>query len=151
MATTTYPLDKVSSGATSSSPGATKSHRTSSTLSPTTSPPHHNRSVDFNTQREAIKEQKKKYLTAKYGQHQMSLIRKRLKVEDWLDERLRSLYGCKDDTEEYDTKLDLEELLNLETDNERRHYASKMLENPKQPPDVVEEFIDQLLKQASTL
>lgn len=95
MATTTYPLDKVSSGATSSSPGATKSHRTSSTLSPTTSPPHHNRSVNFNTQREAIKEQKKKYLTAKYGQHQMSLIRKRLKVEDWLDERLRSLYGCK--------------------------------------------------------
>lgn len=95
MATTTYPLDKVSSGATSSSPGATKSHRTSSTLSPTTSPPHHNRSVNFNTQREAIKEQKKKYLTAKYGQHQMSLIRKRLKVEDWLDEKLRSLYGCK--------------------------------------------------------
>jgi len=147
MATTTYPLDKVSGG-TSSSPGTTKTHRTSA-LSPTTSP--HNRSVDFNTQREAIKEQKKKYLTAKYGQHQMSLIRKRLKVEDWLDERLRFLYGCKDDTEEYDTKLDLEELLNLESDNERRHYATKMLENPKQPPDVVEEFIEQLLKQASTL
>lgn len=146
MATTTYTLD---TGSSNSSSSQHRSPAARSATSPSSSA--HNRSVNFNTQREAIKEQKKKYLTAKYGQHQMSLIRKRLKVEDWLDERLRFLYGCKDDSEEYDSKLDLEELLNLETDSERRSYAMKMLQNPKQPPAVVEEFVVQLLKQASTL
>jgi maltodextrin utilization protein YvdJ len=37
-------------------------------------------------------EERKKYLTAKYGQHQMKLIRKRLQVEDWVDEQLNQLY-----------------------------------------------------------
>lgn len=93
MATTTYSLDKVATGSSNSS----SSQHCAPAARPATSPSSsaHNRSVNFNTQREAIKEQKKKYLTAKYGQHQMSLIRKRLKVEDWLDERLRFLYGCK--------------------------------------------------------
>ncbi|GAB1598313.1 protein phosphatase 1 regulatory subunit 14B-like [Argonauta hians] len=145
MATTTYAMDKVPTGSGNSSKSQHSAGQTA------TSPSSHNRSVNFNTQREAMKEQKKKYLTAKYGQHQMSLIRKRLKVEDWLDERLRFLYGCKDDSEEYDSKLDLEELLNLETDTERRCYAMSMLKNAKQPPAVVEEFVVQLLKQAGTL
>ena len=39
-------------------------------------------------------EERKKFLTAKYGKHQMALIRKRLKVEEWVDDRLRELYGC---------------------------------------------------------
>lgn len=34
---------------------------------------------------------KKKYLTAKYGQQQMNLIKKRLKIEMWLHERLQEL------------------------------------------------------------
>lgn len=34
---------------------------------------------------------KKKYLTAKYGQQQMNLIKKRLKVEMWLYEQLQDL------------------------------------------------------------
>ena len=38
--------------------------------------------------------ERKKYLTAKYGQHQMRLIRKRLAVEDWVDEELRTLYDA---------------------------------------------------------
>ena len=37
-------------------------------------------------------EERRKYLTAKYGSHQMRLIRKRLAVEDWLDKELRKLY-----------------------------------------------------------
>lgn len=36
-------------------------------------------------------ERKKKYLTAKYGAHQMSLIKKRLKVEMWLHDELQEL------------------------------------------------------------
>lgn len=34
---------------------------------------------------------KKKYLTAKYGQQQMNLIKKRLKIETWLHEKLQEL------------------------------------------------------------
>lgn len=35
---------------------------------------------------------RKKYLTAKYGSHQMALIRKRLHVEMWLLEEMGKLY-----------------------------------------------------------
>ena len=49
----------------------------------------------INKNKEEEKEKRQKYLTAKYGQHQMMLIRKRLAVEDWLYEQLRNLYGCK--------------------------------------------------------
>lgn len=45
---------------------------------------------DFNDLNE-IKDEKKKYLTAKYGIHQMSLIRKRLNVENWMIEKLNEL------------------------------------------------------------
>ena len=35
---------------------------------------------------------REKYLTAKYPNHQMALIKKRLKVEFWIDERLKILF-----------------------------------------------------------
>ncbi|CAG9764298.1 unnamed protein product [Ceutorhynchus assimilis] len=44
-----------------------------------------------------IKEKREKFLTAKYGHHQMSLIRKRLAVEMWLYEELKKLYESKND------------------------------------------------------
>jgi len=37
-------------------------------------------------------EQRKRYLTAKYGAHQMLLIKKRLEVEMWVFEELKRLY-----------------------------------------------------------
>ena len=37
---------------------------------------------------------REKFLTAKYGAHQMALIRKRLRVEMWMYERLHELYGA---------------------------------------------------------
>ena len=49
------------------------------------------RGVGFNIKDSQI-EKKKKYLTAKYGQHQMLLIKKRLKVEMWVFDELRKLY-----------------------------------------------------------
>lgn len=54
------------------------------------------RSVSFgkNNKREEEKDKRTKYLTARYGQHQMMLIRKRLAVEDWLYEQLREMYNC---------------------------------------------------------
>jgi len=45
--------------------------------------------------RDEEKEKRQKYLTARYGQHQMMLIRKRLAVEDWVYEQLRCLFDCK--------------------------------------------------------
>lgn len=51
--------------------------------------------VKIISNREEEKEKRQKYLTARYGQHQMTLIRKRLAVEDWLYEQLRVLHGCK--------------------------------------------------------
>ena len=52
-----------------------------------------NSSVGFHMPCPQYQEDRKKYLTAKYGSHQMKLIRKRLAVEDWLDTELRKLYG----------------------------------------------------------
>lgn len=50
--------------------------------------------VNFDTEKGELSERKKKYLTAKYGQHQMNLIKKRLRVEMWMYEQLQSLYDC---------------------------------------------------------
>ena len=54
-------------------------------------PPRSNLHVEF-AQIGEVKERKEKYLTAKYGAHQMSLIRKRLNVEMWMFDQLQSLY-----------------------------------------------------------
>ena len=37
--------------------------------------------------------EREKFLTAKYGAHQMALIRKRLKVEMWMYDRLQKLFS----------------------------------------------------------
>ena len=39
-----------------------------------------------------VERKREKYLTAKYGAHQMSLIRKRLGVEMWMYDQLQMLY-----------------------------------------------------------
>lgn len=49
--------------------------------------------VNFASGRSDDPGRKKKYLTAKYGQHQMSLIRKRLRVEMWMFDQLQILFG----------------------------------------------------------
>lgn len=49
--------------------------------------------VNFNIDQNEITERKQNYLTAKYGQHQMNLIKKRLRVEMWICEQLQVLYS----------------------------------------------------------
>lgn len=49
------------------------------------------RNVGFNL-KDSHTEKKKKYLTAKYGAHQMLLIKKRLGVEMWIFDELRKLH-----------------------------------------------------------
>ena len=64
---------------------------------PTPAPPANNtanmrnKNVNFSSNGEDEKK-REKYLTAKYGAHQMALIRKRLKVEMWIFDRLQELY-----------------------------------------------------------
>lgn len=41
-------------------------------------------------------DEKKKYLTAKFGRNEMSLIRKRLEVESWISDKLNELYKVSD-------------------------------------------------------
>lgn len=55
------------------------------------SPARANLHVAF-TEKGEVKEKREKFLTAKYGSHQMSLIRKRLAVEMWLFDELQKLY-----------------------------------------------------------
>ena len=42
-----------------------------------------------------VEKPREKYLTAKYGAHQMALIRKRLKVEMWMFDQLQELQDTK--------------------------------------------------------
>lgn len=108
--------------------------------------------VSFNNKnKEEEKDKRQKYLTAKYGQHQMMLIRKRLAVEDWLYDKLRELYDCQDDSDDHNCKLDLEDVLNLDTDVERREYAQRELVNAQVSREEVERFIDELIKKSKTL
>ena len=48
------------------------------------------KAVNFSANPEKEKH-REKYLTAKYGAHQMALIRKRLKVEMWMFDQLQEL------------------------------------------------------------
>ncbi|CAG5121418.1 unnamed protein product [Candidula unifasciata] len=105
--------------------------------------------VDFDLNKDQLKENKKKYLTAKYGSHQMLLIKKRLNVEMWIFDELRRLYNSEDD--DHDCELELEEILNLDSDDERREYIQEQLQDAKQPPEVVNKFVEELLKKAKTL
>lgn len=115
------------------------------------SPPKSMLHVNFEPDTEEIHERKKKYLTAKYGQHQMSLIKKRLRVEMWMYDQLQSLYGCSDDSGTYEVEIDLDELLDIEAELARREWLRKKLVDVKQSGDAVERFITELLERATTL
>jgi len=65
--------------------------KSSNAVSGNRSPAKSDLHVNF-TEKVEVKEKREKFLTAKYGAHQMSLIRKRLAVEMWLLEELQKLY-----------------------------------------------------------
>jgi len=98
-----------------------------------------------------VEEERKKYLTAKYGQHQMKLIRKRLAVEDWLDKALTSLYDVTSETSTYDCDIDLDDLLDLEDDLCRRKFLQEKISNARKPPEIKTKFISDVLEKAKTL
>ncbi|XP_066979462.1 protein phosphatase 1 regulatory subunit 14C isoform X3 [Macrobrachium rosenbergii] len=112
-------------------------------------PPRANLHVEF-AQLGEVKERKEKYLTAKYGAHQMSLIRKRLGVEMWMFDQLQSLYPTPEGKHE-EKELDLDELLDIEGELKRKKFLWDSLADCKQSKDKIEKFIDELLERATTL
>ena len=65
---------------------------TNSSLKGKSQPGTPNKTVNFKISPVCEKE-REKFLTAKYGAHQMALIRKRLKVEMWMYDHLQKLFS----------------------------------------------------------
>ncbi|XP_077286883.1 protein phosphatase 1 regulatory subunit 14B isoform X2 [Arctopsyche grandis] len=99
-----------------------------------------------------VKERREKFLTAKYGSHQMALIRKRLAVEMWLYDELQKLYDIpKDNVKTFEVDVDIDELLDMDSDEYRRHHLHNILADAKKPKKDVNKFINELLEKAKTL
>ncbi|OWR49254.1 phosphatase 1 regulatory subunit 14B isoform 1 [Danaus plexippus plexippus] len=140
------------------------SHPQHPALSPTErSPAKAGLHVNFSDKGE-VKERREKFLTAKYGSHQMALIRKRLAVEMWLYDELQKLYevpseaaagggagaatGAGASTE---VEVDIDELLDMDSDDIRRRHLTTLLAEAKKPQKDVHKFINELLEKAKTL
>ncbi|XP_059049597.1 protein phosphatase 1 regulatory subunit 14B isoform X2 [Achroia grisella] len=132
-------------------------HSAHPALSPTErSPAKTGLHVNFSDKGE-VKERREKFLTAKYGSHQMALIRKRLAVEMWLYDELQKLYeipkessgGSGNSTQE--VEVDIDELLDMDSDDHRRRHLTTLLADAKKPQKDVHKFINELLEKAKTL
>ncbi|XP_068986551.1 protein phosphatase 1 regulatory subunit 14B isoform X1 [Bombus flavifrons] len=115
------------------------------------SPARANLHVAFSEKGE-VKERREKFLTAKYGSHQMSLIRKRLAVEMWLFDELEKLYeSVNENGKNREVEIDIDELLDMDSDDHRRRFLQELLVDTKKPPHDVNKFINDLLEKAKTL
>ncbi|GBP53604.1 Protein phosphatase 1 regulatory subunit 14B [Eumeta japonica] len=108
-----------------------------SILSPTErSPAKTGLHVNFSDKGE-VKERREKFLTAKYGSHQMALIRKRLAVEMWLYDELQKLYESNKESTSgsapQEVEVDVDELLDMDSDDLRRRHltVSAHVETPR--------------------
>ncbi|CAH0714044.1 unnamed protein product, partial [Brenthis ino] len=128
-------------------------HPTHPALSPTErSPAKAGLHVNFSDKGE-VKERREKFLTAKYGSHQMALIRKRLAVEMWLYDELQKLYETPSDAaaNSQEVEVDIDELLDMDSDEIRRRHLTTLLADAKKPQKDVHKFINDLLEKAKTL
>merc|ERR1719361_1873865 len=78
---------------------------------------------------------REKFLTAKYGAHQMALIRKRLRVEMWMYDQLQTLYTEEEGAPE--VEIDLDEVLDIEDDNLRKKFIRDILTDSKSSREVI--------------
>jgi len=93
---------------------------------------------------------REKFLTAKYGAHQMALIRKRLRVEMWMYDQLQTLY-TEEEATSGDVEIDLDEVLDIEDENLRKKFIRDILINSKSSRELVNAFVEELLERAQTL
>ncbi|VDN08053.1 unnamed protein product [Thelazia callipaeda] len=85
----------------------------------------------------------------KYGKHQMMLIRKRMNVENWINDQLNELYN--DSTDEID--IDVDAVLDLSTESEKRRYILSLFRKTRCPASEtqIHDFLDQLIQKLDTL
>jgi len=109
------------------------------------------KTVNFNASQDTEKK-REKFLTAKYGAHQMALIRKRLRVEMWMYDQLQTLYSSEDqDESSADVEIDLDEVLDIEGDHHRKKFIFDILTTSKSSRESITTFVDDLLERAKTL
>ncbi|KAK6109080.1 PKC-activated protein phosphatase-1 inhibitor family protein [Brugia pahangi] len=85
----------------------------------------------------------------KYGKHQMMLIKKRMNVESWIDDQLNELYKSAADN----IDIDVDAILDLSTELERRHYIMDLLRKTHCPAtdSQIHDFLDQLIQKLNML
>merc|ERR1739838_248025 len=114
-------------------PGLYRTHNTSkpnhSDCGKKSSPATPSKAVNFSTNPENEKH-REKYLTAKYGAHQMAMIRKRLKVEMWMFDQLQIIYQDEDEPIN-DVDIDLDEVLDIEDENLQKKFIRDSLIHSK--------------------
>eukprot|EP00092_Neocalanus_flemingeri_P023953 GFUD01025984.1.p1 GENE.GFUD01025984.1~~GFUD01025984.1.p1 ORF type:complete len:181 (+),score=47.95 GFUD01025984.1:144-686(+) len=116
---------------------------------PTSNPNTPSKAVNFTINPDGEKK-REKYLTAKYGAHQMALIRKRLKVEMWMFDQLQELYESETESSN-DVDIDLDEVLDIEDENQRKKFIRDILTDSKSSKEIINKFVDDLLERAKTL
>merc|ERR1712154_437308 len=115
----------------------------------TAAPATPSKSVNFKISPVCEKE-REKFLTAKYGAHQMSLIRKRLKVEMWMYDHLQKLFSTEEESKSNYVELDLDEVLDIEDEIQRRKFILNILIRSSAAREVKNKFVEDLLEKAKT-
>lgn len=108
-----------------------------------------NKTVNF-TGNQDTEKKREKFLTAKYGAHQMALIRKRLRVEMWMYDQLQTLY-TEEEAAKADVEIDLDEVLDIEDANLRKKFIRDILIDSKSSRELINTFVEDLLERAKTL
>jgi len=108
-----------------------------------------NKAVNFSMNNEGEKK-REKYLTAKYGAHQMALIRKRLKVEMWMFDQLQEILEVETEASN-DINIDLDEVLDIDDEGQRKSFICDILEASTSSQEVINKFAEELLERAKTL
>uniref|UniRef100_A0A914WZK8 Protein phosphatase 1 regulatory subunit 14C n=2 Tax=Plectus sambesii TaxID=2011161 RepID=A0A914WZK8_9BILA len=106
----------------------------------------------FGGDKEEKKEQRSRVLTMKYGKQQMMLIRKRIRVETWLEEQIEELF---DGNDQLIAKcdMDVDKVLDVETERERRQFILDEINKVGCPisPAQIQAFADDFIDQLNTL
>merc|ERR1739846_196736 len=100
-----------------------------------------NKSVNFGGQDKPEEKKREKFLTAKYGAHQMALIRKRLKVEMWMYDHLQKLFSTEEESKSNYVELDLDEVLDIEDELQRRKFILNILMRSSAAREVKNKFV----------
>ncbi|CAE17849.1 Protein phosphatase 1 regulatory subunit 14B [Caenorhabditis elegans] len=95
-------------------------------------------------------EDRSRVLTMKYGKHQMALIRKRMKVENWIETEVTKLFNG---NETNNVDIDLDVIQDIEDVTGKRKFAFEQLQKAHCPcsMDKIIMFLDELIIQLNTL